>query len=646
MLQNFTEDKKNKVVANKKYLSFLRSRAIIILGVLAGGLVLFIILARNFIFTPAITQISPQATENVELETPIVINFSRPVDRRTLSVSISPDIEGEWHFEAPLFNQRFFRRIRFVPNHTLLAETNYQVNINQIQSPLPIGKISSSAFLFTTRSLPKISTVSPKKNKQNIPPTTPIIIELTEPNPDIAEFEFVFDPEIAFETAINKVGDTYTLTPTEPLQQLTKYNLTVFRVGISHDITTREVVHRSEPKKVYNGIFKTIAPPLVSESTPSGSAVFIDTPITIKFTKAMDLESLRANLSVTPDIKPTIKLSEDGMTATVTPAKKLAYGTEYNVLINANTKTQGGGYLEEPVSYKFTTIGEIRVTRTSPHDSATGVGTNSSLQITFDQEVDHVSAEAHIALEPSVSLTFRWEGNTVNAQPTAPFQNNSTYKLNIKNGIVSVHGLNLTKDLSYSFTTEPEVVKLAIASDLQDLPLSCEAAALKMALAGKGISVSENDIMAYVGYDTTPHSGATWGDPYEAFVGNIRGRQNTTGYGVYWGPIARAANHWRPAEAFTGWTVTQITEEISKGNAIVVWGVYGSGYEDSWHTPAGKYIYAWKGEHARTVIGYVGSKENPSQIILNDTYAGQIYWTRARFEQDWSIFGNAGVVVR
>jgi uncharacterized protein YvpB len=167
-----------------------------------------------------------------------------------------------------------------------------------------------------------------------------------------------------------------------------------------------------------------------------------------------------------------------------------------------------------------------------------------------------------------------------------------------------------------------------------------------MALAGKGVSVSESDIMAYVGYDTTPHSGATWGDPYEAFVGNIRGSQNTSGYGVYWDPIARAANHWRPSVAFTGWNVTQITEEISKGNAVVVWGVYGSGYEDSWHTPDGKYIYAWKGEHARTVIGYVGNKDNPTQIILNDTYAGQIYWTKARFEQDWGIFGNAGVVVR
>jgi uncharacterized protein YvpB len=646
MPQNFTEDKKKKFVANAKHLNLWHSRLVVIFGVLAVGLVLFIILARNYIFTPTISQITPQGTEDVKLDTSIVIDFNRPVDRQVLSVNVSPDIEGEWHFEKPLFGNHFFRRIRFSPSHTFLAETNYQVNINQIKSPFPAGETSSSSFLFTTAPLPDILTVSPKIHSQDISPVSPITVELTGSNPNIAEFEFLFDPEITVTEALNEEQNLYTLTPSEPLQQSATYSLTVFRVGVSRDITTREVVHRDEPTKEYEGDFKTAAPPLVAESTPAGKAVFIDIPISITFTEAMDLESLRSNLSITPDIKPTVTLSEDATVARITPATKLAYGTEYNISVNANTKTKGGGYLEDVFSYKFTTIGEIQVTRTSPGNKATGVGTKSGIQITFDQEVDHVSAEAHISLEPNIPLSFRWEENTVNIQPLSTFQYNSNYKINLKNGIISVHGLNLSKDLSFSFTTEPEVVKLAIASDLQDQALSCEAAALKMALAGKGVTVSESEIMTYVGFDPTPHSGATWGDPYEAFVGDIRGKQNTTGYGVYWGPIAHAANHWRPSEAFTGWTVPQITEEISKGNAIVVWGVYGSGYEDSWHTPAGKYIYAWKGEHARTVIGYVGSKDNPTQIILNDTYAGQIYWSRARFEQDWAIFGNAGVVVR
>jgi uncharacterized protein YvpB len=167
-----------------------------------------------------------------------------------------------------------------------------------------------------------------------------------------------------------------------------------------------------------------------------------------------------------------------------------------------------------------------------------------------------------------------------------------------------------------------------------------------MALAAKGIFVSENDIMAKVGYDPTPHAGDTWGDPYVAYVGNIDGKQNTTGYGVYWDPIAKAGSAWRPSEAFTGWTTAQVLQEVQQGNAVVAWGVYGNGYEDSWTTPGGKFIYAWKGEHARTVVGFTGTPENPSRIILNDPYAGRITWTRQQFERDFGIFGNAGVVVR
>ena len=168
-----------------------------------------------------------------------------------------------------------------------------------------------------------------------------------------------------------------------------------------------------------------------------------------------------------------------------------------------------------------------------------------------------------------------------------------------------------------------------------------------MALAGKGVLVSETDIMNIVGYDPTPHAGDTWGDPYLAYVGDIDGSQNTTGYGVYWDPIAKAAKNWRgSSKAFTGWSVTQLTNELAAGNPVVVWGILGNGYQDNWRTPEGKEIYAWKGEHARTAIGYVGSKDNPAQIILNDPVAGQVYWSRARFEQDWGVFGNAGVVVR
>src|SRR5947208_1371589 len=76
--------------------------------------------------------------------------------------------------------------------------------------------------------------------------------------------------------------------------------------------------------------------------------------------------------------------------------------------------------------------------------------------------------------------------------------------------------------------------------------LSCEAAALRMALASLGIARTEDSLLSQIGADLRPHytdaSGFHWGDPYVSFVGNVDGAErNLTGYGVYDTPIARVA---------------------------------------------------------------------------------------------------------
>ncbi len=183
--------------------------------------------------------------------------------------------------------------------------------------------------------------------------------------------------------------------------------------------------------------------------------------------------------------------------------------------------------------------------------------------------------------------------------------------------------------------------------DFQDYPLSCEAASLKMALAYKGIYLSEDEIIKEIGRNSSPRKENTWADPHEVFVGDINGEMCVTGYGVYWERIAKAANRWVKAEAFSNWKVEDLTREINLGNPIIVWGtIPGSLTDCSWHTPEGKYIKAYKEDHVRLLIGFVDSSENPSKIILNDPLKGRISWETAFFLENWAIFGNSGVVIR
>jgi uncharacterized protein YvpB len=190
-----------------------------------------------------------------------------------------------------------------------------------------------------------------------------------------------------------------------------------------------------------------------------------------------------------------------------------------------------------------------------------------------------------------------------------------------------------------------ELHVMPIALDYQDSPLSCEAAALKMALAGVGVRVTERQIMKIVGYDPTIRRNGVWGDPNRAFVGNIAGRQNTTGYGVHWDPIARAAKTWRNARVIKNITPSQVAIELAAGHPVVIWGTMGAAYQDHWKTPSKKLIAAWKGEHARTVIGYSGTTSTPVSFVINDPIAGRQTWSTRHLTTNLASFQNHAVVV-
>ncbi|MFH1180840.1 MAG: C39 family peptidase [bacterium] len=216
-------------------------------------------------------------------------------------------------------------------------------------------------------------------------------------------------------------------------------------------------------------------------------------------------------------------------------------------------------------------------------------------------------------------------------------------------------GLGAENFFAFSFRTAPDkealakrVTLLETPLDWQDHKLSCEAASLKMALCGKGIRVSEEEIMAEIGVDTTSRQGKVWGDPYEKFVGEIDGRICQTGYGAYWPAVARAALKWRESESFTNWNLENLINEIEQKNPVVVWGVLPDKplTDCSWYTREGKYVKAFREAHVRLLIGFVGPADSPSQIILNDPLAGQLYWSTADFLKNWSAFNNSGVAVR
>jgi len=183
----------------------------------------------------------------------------------------------------------------------------------------------------------------------------------------------------------------------------------------------------------------------------------------------------------------------------------------------------------------------------------------------------------------------------------------------------------------------------------QEHSLSCEAASLRMALAYRGIPVPESEVIAEIGADPvqkTQRDGRTvWGDPDKGFVGDIDGRMFATGYGVHWGPVARAANRWRLAQAVQGWDAAALATQLRLGNPVIGWGYVGSGEPYEWTTPDGKAVRTVYREHVFVINGFRGDAGAPEGFYYMDPIYGQRYADADDFMKRWSVFGRSGVLI-
>lgn len=188
-------------------------------------------------------------------------------------------------------------------------------------------------------------------------------------------------------------------------------------------------------------------------------------------------------------------------------------------------------------------------------------------------------------------------------------------------------------------------IELDVKFHKQEHSLSCEAAVLKMVLDYHGVNVSESEIISKMPFDKTSRSGNVWGDPDIGFVGNIDGKMMVDGYGVYWGPLAITAGHWKQSRIIKHGLAKDLTMHIKEGRPVIIWGYLGRGRPVSWQTPEGKKIYGINGEHVFVVYGYDGPADNPTGFKIMDPIYGPKYWETAHLLRNWDSFGRMGLVV-
>ena len=209
------------------------------------------------------------------------------------------------------------------------------------------------------------------------------------------------------------------------------------------------------------------------------------------------------------------------------------------------------------------------------------------------------------------------------------------------------HLLYTVNNIIFKIPEKEIAVKLNVPYHRQEHALSCEVAALKMALNFYKIKISESELLKMLPYDTelSRSKDNIWGDPDLGFVGNIDGTIPNQGYGVYEQPIADIASKFRQSKALNNVKISDIITEVANKHTVIVWGTLASGKDISWKTQGGKKVKAIFGEHTRVIIGFSGTVSNPKYIILHDPIYGTITMSKEKFLKDWALLSNKAVVV-
>jgi uncharacterized protein YvpB len=614
-----------------------------IFGLSLLGVGILLVLAGRFI-TPSVTLVSPVTTAELALEQPLRVRLSVPAARRLIEASIEPTIEGTWQWEGGINNEHFARTLTFTPEEIWAPEEEYKVVIKNVR-PLLGGEERSHVVSFMTKALPVIVAASVQEGESEQPPQEPISLTLDQPPSDTIDFTFSLSPEATINVTKDPVNQRYVIEPVEPLRQGQEYLLKAEREVVRKARATGEVVSRFGKEIIFERLFRTKTPPAILAHSPQGSSVL---PQTDQFKIHFSLPMVRGEVDAGIRLEPAEPGAWEWLNDSELIFKfdnPLKIEQVYKITLPPGIHAVDGSYFEEPTTLSFSTVGALKVNSFSP-SAKTGIPIGTVIRLGFDQPPEPDSVMSKLSVSPQFNYSSSWQGNMLTLKPSEPLSYATKYTVTLSKGAKSLFGRDARADYVATFTTEEKVVLLNVPWDRQDRALSCEAAALKMALSAKGVFVSEGEIMDLVGYDPTPHAGNTWGDPDQAFVGDINGAQNSTGYGVHWGPIARAASAWRPSVAVLGMTVHDVARELEAGNAVVFWGVTGSAYYDPWFTPSGKKVEAWKGEHTRTLIGYRGSIDNPTSFIINDPQSGRVTWSTSKLKSNWATFGFGAVIVR
>lgn len=551
---------------------------------------------------------------NHRVNQPFVLKLGQKIKAiDTRSIRMTPAVDGSWRFvkQAGLSEDILV----FTPTSYFVINTDYHVTLPGVTRYV-LGSTSTPAVSFTTEKAPSLT----KSGMITAAADKPVaadylfVAELASPNRGLRQLELRTTP--AVEMTKNIANDTrYEWRPKTLLPQGSSLEVEIFDAKNHVSLGKKTLQIAKEP---------TITSPRDRTRLVAGDT------ITLSFDQPIKSES-----------SDKISFSTRGTGEWKSPSEyvftpeKLAPGQMYTYTVASGLRTQDGGILTAEQSGSFSTLGAVVVTGSGPRGEGLAQAAQT-ISFTFDQPVDHSSAESRVSVSSGTITGKSWSGNTLRIGVTnLGFQN--TVTATVAPGVVNAgFGLPSAQSFSTRFTTEVRSVRLSVPAYLQQHAATCSAASLRMVLAYRGIGSDEMGLVNAMGYaprsmdkSTDP---PTWDDPDQMFVGSVDGSIKAgTGAGPDAGPVAKAARAYgRNATPFTGIDAGWIASQIHAGNPVLMFGAFAATGNISWKTPSGSTETMNLTGHVTVVTGVKGEPSAPLGFWVNDPLRGAQYWTAAQ----------------
>jgi len=225
-------------------------------------------------------------------------------------------------------------------------------------------------------------------------------------------------------------------------------------------------------------------PEIVQRSPASGEELRVDSPVVVVFDRAMNRASVEAAFSLSPTAPGRFDWNDD-WTLRYFAAPGWERDTEYRASIATTATSLDGESLDEPLTFRFRTIGYLSVTQTLPIDGSAGVAVDGTIFVMFNRPVvplmalsdpSYTDLTVPLLVDPAIRGTGEWLNTSVYLfTPSEPMRGGTNYTVTVPAGLIDTTGGIVPEDVTWQFTTErPRVVWTAPAAGEDLVPIDTE----------------------------------------------------------------------------------------------------------------------------------------------------------------------------